>query len=50
MGLAEYIKKRRISQAKKMLSETDYSINEVSTMSGISDYNYFYKVFSQDHP
>lgn len=48
MGLAEYIKKMRISQAKKMLSETDYSINEVSAMSGISDYNYFYKVFKKE--
>jgi ligand-binding sensor protein len=50
MGLAEYIKKTRILQAKKMLCETDFPINEVVARSGISDYNYFYKVFNQNHP
>lgn len=48
MGLGEYIKKKRISKAKEILCDTDYSINDVAAMCGICDYNYFYKVFKKE--
>ena len=42
---AEYIKKRRLSYAKKLLATTSLPIREIAIRCGISDYNYFSKVF-----
>lgn len=42
---AEYIKKCRLSYAKKLLATTSLPIREIAIHSGIADYNYFSKVF-----
>ena len=44
---AELIKKRRLSEAEKLLRETDMSISAVAEQCGIGDYNYFSKVFKK---
>lgn len=41
----QMIRKRRIAAAKKYLENTEYTITEIADMVGISDYNYFTKVF-----
>lgn len=46
-GIAEYIRKKRISLAQKMLSETDISITEIAFNCGFSDYNQFARVFKK---
>ena len=48
MGISEYIKKKRLEKAKKLLMETELSIGEIAILIGISDYNYFYKVFKKE--
>lgn len=48
MGIAEYIRKKRIEQAKKLLEENEDKICEISTKVGISDYNYFSKMFKKE--
>ena len=45
MGISEYIKKKRINEAKKLLLQTDDLIYEIALKVGITDYNYFTKVF-----
>lgn len=40
-----YILKKRISEAKRLLKETDLPISDVSRTCGFSDYNYFIRVF-----
>jgi len=39
------VRHKRITEAKKLLEKTEYSISVISDMVGISDYNYFTKVF-----
>lgn len=45
--LISYIIKKRIEHAAELLSETAYSINEVASMVGYDDYNYFNRVFKK---
>ncbi len=47
MTLSDYIASIRIDEAKRMLTTTDMPIKEVSSAVGISDYNYFTKVFKK---
>lgn len=47
MGISEYIMKRRMHKAKKLLKTTELSIAEISMQAGFSDYNYFSKVFKK---
>ena len=42
---AEYVKKERLQAACGMLAGSDLPIHEIATLCGISDYNYFSKVF-----
>lgn len=42
---AEYIKKRRLAYAARLLESTSLPIREVASRCGICDYNYFSKVF-----
>lgn len=42
---AEYIKKCRLTYACKLLTDTTLQINEIAIQCGISDYNYFSKIF-----
>jgi ligand-binding sensor protein len=45
MSIGEYIASARIDEAKQLLSTTDYPITQISTMVGITNYNYFTKFF-----
>lgn len=47
MGIADYIRKTRISHAAHLLETTSLPINQVASAVGISDYNYFTKVFKK---
>lgn len=44
-GLTEYITKVRIEQAKRLLSETDFSIRDISIQTGYTTDKYFVQVF-----
>ncbi|MCL6442857.1 MAG: helix-turn-helix transcriptional regulator [Alicyclobacillus sp.] len=41
----QYVLKTRVKQAAELLIETEYSISEISRMTGFSNPNYFAKVF-----
>ena len=45
MSIGDYIASVRIKEAKRLLSSTDFPINQISAMVGIKDYNYFTKFF-----
>lgn len=44
-GIATKIRDLRLDRAKKLLTTTDYKINEIAAKCGIPDYNYFTKIF-----
>ncbi len=46
---AEYIKKRRLAHACKLLTTTALPVNEIAIRCGIPDYNYFSKVFKSNY-
>ena len=46
---AEYVKKRRLEEACRLLRETDIKITEIADLVGISDYNYFSKLFKKSY-
>lgn len=45
IGISDYIRNERIKAAKKLLRKKDLSISEVASKVGISDYNYFIRIF-----
>lgn len=45
----KYILKTRLKQAIRLLSNTDLNIQNISTMVGIPDTNYFIKLFKQEY-
>lgn len=47
MGIADYIRKTRIQHAAQLLDTTSLPISQVACAVGISDYNYFTKVFKK---
>lgn len=47
VGIAEYIRNKRLSMAKKLLAETDLSFTEISELTGYCDYNYFRRTFKK---
>lgn len=47
MSITQYITKKRMRKAKELLTETDIAITEVADRVGISDYNYFCKLFKK---
>lgn len=48
IGIAEYIKKRRIIHAKNLLISTNNKIITISSIVGFNDYNYFCRVFKKE--
>ena len=48
MGIARYIKEKRIKLAGQLLLATDYKISAIAEMTGIGDYNYFTKLFKSE--
>ena len=45
IGVSEYIRKRRMHKAKKLLKETKMPIWEIAQLVGFDDYTYFSRVF-----
>jgi len=48
MSIGDYIRKKRIEKAKQCLSSDDMSVAEAAKESGITDANYFSKVFKSE--
>lgn len=46
-SFTDYLNKRRIEEAKKLLLQKKYKIYEIADMVGYSDYKYFSKVFKK---
>ena len=46
---AEFIRKRRLHYAKKLLLETRLPVAEIAVRCGIGDYNYFSKLFKREY-
>ncbi len=44
----DYIKQVRITKAKELLKDTDFSINEISNMIGFINTTYFYSAFKKE--
>lgn len=49
MGIAEYIRKKRLDYACSMLKSGDLSVAEVSEKAGFTDYNYFSRLFKKHY-
>lgn len=47
MGISEYLKKRRLHYAKKLLKTTDLKVCEISDKVGFNDYTYFNRVYKE---
>jgi len=45
IGIAEYIKLRRVEKAKQLLKDTNLKVIEISQKVGFADYNYFCRTF-----
>lgn len=48
IGIARYLKEKRIDKAKDLLLNTNKSLIEISSLVGFNDYNYFCKVFKDE--
>ena len=47
MGVAAYIKHKRLEKAKNLLETTDLSVNDICIRTGFSDYNYFLRIYKR---
>lgn len=47
MGISDYIRQRRIKEAKMLLVDTDRAISDIAESVGFSDANYFTRCFKQ---
>lgn len=47
-GIAEHIKNLRITEAKRLLRETDLTVYEIADRVGFNDYNYFCRIFKKE--
>lgn len=47
ISLTQYVRDKKISEAKTMLREADYSVSEIAEMLGFNSLSYFSKVFRQ---
>ena len=45
IGIAAYIREKRLAKAKNLITNSDLSIAEISSVVGFSDYNYFSRVY-----
>ncbi len=48
-GVSQYILRRRMHRAKKLLRTTELPIREIADMVGFADYNYFGRVFKKTY-
>lgn len=49
IGIAAYIKEKRLATARRLLKSTDLSVSVVSAKVGFYDYNYFSRVYKQKY-
>ena len=49
IGIAAYIKEKRLATARRLLKNTDLSVADVSAKVGFYDYNYFSRVYKQKY-
>ena len=47
MGVSDYIRKRRIEEAKKLLSKSSLQISQIASQTGFIDSNYFSRAFKK---
>ena len=47
MSPVEYVTRKRLNHALKLLSETELSVDEIGEQSGFSDRSNFYRAFSK---
>lgn len=47
LSFGEYIRKRRIDKAKELMSNPDYTLAEISYLTGFSDQSHFTRIFRQ---
>ncbi len=47
IGISEYLRRRRMHRAKKLLKTTDLSIPQIARAVGINDYNYFSRIYKK---
>lgn len=47
-SIGKYIQKRRLCEAKRLLSETDISVRRVAEVVGIPDISYFCRIFKKE--
>lgn len=45
MGIADYVRQKKIEYAKKILTESNDTVSHISAMAGFEDDNYFIRVF-----
>ena len=45
IGIAAYIREKRLAKAKSLITNSDLSIAEISSVVGFSDFNYFSRVY-----
>lgn len=48
IGIAKYIKNKKLNKAKDLLKNTEDSIYDISMKVGFSDYNYFCRTFKKE--
>ena len=48
VGIAEYIKRKRLERAEQLVRKTGMSIAQISAAVGFADYNYFLRVFKKE--
>ena len=48
MGISDYIRIQRIKKARQLLSETHMTVSQISEAIGISDTNYFIRIFKKE--
>ncbi len=49
MSYKNYIIEKRLTLAKKLLSETDYAVRDISLMVGYDNYSYFTRLFKKSY-
>ncbi|WP_167751476.1 response regulator [Lentibacillus salicampi] len=49
MTFIEYITERKLNEAKRLMTQNEYSLKEISYMVGYHDPNYFSRVFKKHH-
>ena len=47
MGISDYIRLKRIKEAKRLLRNTNYSVSVIASKVGIQDTNYFIRIFKR---